>query len=172
MHTKIKILLLTFVWVASLPLHAQWPFRQVQIDRSQRESLVAFTTTYSCNIATRQIDIRVEKQTYLPAYARENNPNEWDSAPRYTSPQPLNLEDVACLISDAKLSTQHALKGEVELQVLIDARGRYLSHRIISMEYSPVVAAAEKQIDQVRFRPASQGGQVVACWVDLRFVFL
>lgn len=171
MYTKIKMPLIAFMLIVSLPLCAQRPFRQVQIEMDPSESVASFTTTYVRHTASRPTEIRVEKQTYQPTYATGNESDGWASSATCRSPYPTNLEEVACLISDAALASRRSLNGEVELQVLIDSQGKYLSHRLISMEYTPLMAATEKQIDQIRFRPAQQQGQAIACWVDLRFVF-
>lgn len=171
MNTKIKILSLTFALLLSLPLCAQRDIRQVQINMNQPESLAVFTTTYSRNARTGQPDIQVEQEVYLSSYAVSDESDSWQKETTCQAPFPLNLEDVACLISDIALEAGHNLKGEAEIQVLIDASGKYQSHRIMSVEYSPVVAAAEKQIEQIRFVPAQRNQTAESCWVDMRFIF-
>ena len=171
MHTKIKIPLFAFALILILPVWAQRHFQQTQINMGQPESVAAFTTIYQRDKYTGQPIIRVKQAIYLPAYTSSDKSAGWHSATTCHAAQPLNLENVACLISDASLAAHRIPSGEAEIQVLVDAKGKYLSHRIMSVEYDALVAATEKQIDQIRFLPAQQQGRAVACWIDLRFVF-
>ncbi len=171
MHTKIKIPLFAFALILIVPVWAQRHFQQTQINMGQPESVAAFTTLYQRNPATGQPEIRIEQTHYLPAYTSGEESSGWYQVATCQAAQPLNLENVACLISDASLAAHRIPSGEAEIQVLVDAKGKYLSHRIMSVEYDALVAATEKQIDQIRFLPAQQEGRAVACWIDLRFVF-
>ncbi len=171
MTTKIKILLVaTFLFPAAY-LCAQLSGPHSQINMNGPESLATFRTVYVYGPAGRFPAIQVEKEFYGSAFAASGTLGAGAAEATCTAPLPLNLEDIACLITDSFTGKNKELTGQAEIQVLLDEQGKYLSHRIMSMEYTPIVAAVEREIDQVVFAPAQVNHKATTCWVNLQFEF-
>lgn len=171
MTTKIKILLIaTFLFPAAY-LCAQLSSPHSQINMNEPESLATFRTIYVYGPDGRFPAIQVEKEFYGSAFAASGILDTGSTETICTAPLPLNLEDIACLITDSFTGKNKEMTGQAEIQVLLDERGKYLSHRIMSMEYTPIVAAVEREINQVVFAPAQVNRKATTCWVNLQFEF-
>ena len=85
-------------------------------------------------------------------------------------PVPVNLKEIA-----RKIPYPSHLRGDggpIMLRILIDKKGLYVKHIPIGNNYHPeLLAAVETQIDQLKFVPAIQSGQLISCWVTVPFRF-
>lgn len=171
MKTKIKIPLVALFLIPVAYLCAQDSYNYPALNLNQPESLVTYRTTYSYGEAGGAPMIQVEKQLHTSAYSASQSGHTGIVVQNCEAPIALNLEDVACLVSDAAREQSRQLSGDAEIQILLDKQGKYLSHRIMSMEYTPLVAAVERQIDQIQFTPARVNQSTSECWVNVKFRF-
>ena len=85
-------------------------------------------------------------------------------------PQVLNQSEVRrrVVYSYSCGQRRRGIEGEIVARVLVDERGKYVRHRIISRSSSELAHRCNRQLPYLRFRPAFHNGKPQPAWVDVR----
>ena len=79
-------------------------------------------------------------------------------------PKPLNIDEISDAIHKEKIPSEY-LEGTVVARILVDEYGRYVRHKILRAPNEILVTAVEKNLRLLKFSPAIQAGEPIACWV-------
>ncbi len=86
-------------------------------------------------------------------------------------PKPVNMADVQKLIGYPQIARDAGIEGNVVVRVLVDKRGNYDKHKIITQVHPILTKAVEEHINKLQFTPAIQGGKPIKFWVNIPFNF-
>ncbi|MEM7656195.1 MAG: TonB family protein [Bacteroidota bacterium] len=86
-------------------------------------------------------------------------------------PQVVNLEEVKRQIGYPDLARDAAIEGTVVARILVGVKGEYREHRIINSPHPMLSKSVERQLNQLAFAPAVQGGKPTPFWVNIPFQF-
>lgn len=97
----------------------------------------------------------------------ENQIENWDdssgeSAFRYTAPEEaINYREIARAIGTPKSIYGFQVKGEVEIEIIVNTKGQYLAHKVHHSTHTLLTAAVEKEIRNLRFEPVFHRGKPI-----------
>lgn len=86
-------------------------------------------------------------------------------------PKPLNMEAVSQKIGYPEAAQNAGIEGQVIARILVDPQGNYVKHRIVRQPDSILGNAVDQYVSELRFTPASSGGQAIMFWVNIPFSF-
>ncbi|TAE56001.1 MAG: energy transducer TonB [Bacteroidetes bacterium] len=86
-------------------------------------------------------------------------------------PKPVNLDDIKKLVGYPQIARDAGIQGTVVVRVLVDKKGNYGKHRIISQAHPVLAKAVEEHLAKLKFTPAIQGGKPIQFWVNIPFNF-
>jgi protein TonB len=86
-------------------------------------------------------------------------------------PQPVNLDRIKNQIEYPQIAREGGIHGTVVLEVTINERGKYESHRVVRSPHKLLTKECEKHIASLRFQPGKQGGKPVRFKVQVPFRF-
>ena len=86
-------------------------------------------------------------------------------------PKPVNMAEIQKAIGYPQVARDAGIEGAVVIRVLVNEKGRYLRHKIINSVHPVLDKAVEKQLPNLRFTPAIQGGKPIKFWVNIPFNF-
>ncbi|MDX2283861.1 MAG: TonB family protein [Bacteroidia bacterium] len=86
-------------------------------------------------------------------------------------PVPINVDEIRKLIGYPQIAKDAGIEGNVVVRVLVDKRGAYVRHKVISQAHPVLSSAVEAQIGKLKFSPAIQGGKPIQFWVNIPFSF-
>ena len=86
-------------------------------------------------------------------------------------PKPVNMADVQKAIGYPQVARDAGIEGAVVVRVLVNEKGNFLRHKIINSVHPVLDKAVEKQLPNLRFTPAIQGGKPIKFWVNIPFNF-
>ncbi|MEL7340987.1 MAG: energy transducer TonB, partial [Bacteroidota bacterium] len=70
-----------------------------------------------------------------------------------------------------QIARDAGIEGNVVVRVLVDKRGNYDKHKIITQVHPILTKAVEEHIAKLQFTPAIQGGKPIKFWVNIPFNF-
>ncbi|MEL6592497.1 MAG: energy transducer TonB, partial [Bacteroidota bacterium] len=70
-----------------------------------------------------------------------------------------------------QIARDAGIEGNVVVRVLVDKRGNYDKHKIITQVHPILTKAVEEHISKLQFTPAIQGGKPIKFWVNIPFNF-
>ncbi|MEZ4825709.1 MAG: energy transducer TonB [Bacteroidia bacterium] len=88
-----------------------------------------------------------------------------------TLPKPKNLAQVKSLIHYPETARDHGIQGELPVRVLIDKKGRLISHEYLSENARFFREAIDPHIHKLRFESATFQGKPMNAWVTIWFEF-
>jgi hypothetical protein len=106
----------------------------------------------------------------------DNAPDINDFVFAEIEPKAINYDEVLALIGDPLQPFPNRGKTKnmgvhVVIRVLVDSRGNYVKHRVISQGHPLVANSVEQHVGKLIFTPAIQGGSPISFWVNLPFTF-
>ncbi|MDX2246397.1 MAG: energy transducer TonB [Bacteroidia bacterium] len=88
-----------------------------------------------------------------------------------TIPKPKNLAQVKSLIQYPESARDNGIQGELPVRVLIDKKGRIVSHEYMTENARFFREAVDPHIYKLRFESATYQGQAMNAWVTIWFEF-
>lgn len=85
--------------------------------------------------------------------------------------KPINLKAVTDAMSYPEGLAIQGEEGTVVFRVLVNKDGNYKQHTVVNSANPEFVAAAEKQLNRLEFKPAYQGNEPVTSWVFIPVKF-
>jgi protein TonB len=113
----------------------------------------------------------VDAEGDIPEVIVEQEPDANDFIFAEEEPQPVNMAEVQKLIGYPQIARDAGIQGTVVMRVLVDKRGAYKKHRVVSQAHPILAQAVESQIGKLKFTPAIQGGKPIEFWVNIPFAF-
>ena len=86
-------------------------------------------------------------------------------------PQPLNLYAVANLIGYPAQAYNLGLEGILPVRVLINDKGKVISHEYVTKEAKYFKEAIDPHIKKLRFKSAKYGDRAMKSWITIHFEF-
>lgn len=88
-----------------------------------------------------------------------------------TTPKPKNLAQVKSLIHYPESARNNGIQGELPVRVLIDKKGRIVSHEYMTENARFFREAVDPHIYKLRFESATFHGKPMNAWVTIWFEF-
>lgn len=86
-------------------------------------------------------------------------------------PKPVNMNEIKQAIGYPQVARDAGIEGNVVVRVLVDKDGSYRRHKVLNGVHPVLEKAVEKQLPNLRFTPAIQGGKPIQFWVNIPFAF-
>jgi len=86
-------------------------------------------------------------------------------------PQPVNMGDIKKAVGYPQVARDAGIQGNVVVRVLVDPKGNYKRHVVLNGVHPVLEKAVEKELPNLRFTPAIQGGKPIQFWVNIPFSF-
>ncbi|MEL6673290.1 MAG: tetratricopeptide repeat protein [Bacteroidota bacterium] len=86
-------------------------------------------------------------------------------------PNPTNLEAVRSTMAYPTEAIEAGAEGTVVARVLVNTKGEYIKHRMVTQIHPALVAAVEEKIENLSFSPAMIKDSAVMFWVNVPFAF-
>ncbi|MEM7659969.1 MAG: energy transducer TonB [Bacteroidota bacterium] len=102
----------------------------------------------------------------------EAQPTPFDFYAQVQEPQPLNYRQICRQIEYPQLAVNAAIEGSVQVRILVDERGAYQDHMLMSSPDPMLSDAVLLYLKSIQFEPALEQDQPVEAWVSLRFSFV
>lgn len=85
--------------------------------------------------------------------------------------KPTNLKTITDKIQYPANLASEGKEGTVLLRVLVDEKGKYKKHLVVSSSSPEFTASAEKNLDNLAFTPAQNNGRAVTSWLYIPVKF-
>ena len=100
-----------------------------------------------------------------------STPTPFDFYAEVQDPQPLNYRQICRQIEYPQFAANAQIEGSVQVRVLVDERGAYQDHMLMSSPDPMLSDAVMMYLRSIQFEPAVAENQPVEAWVSLRFSF-
>jgi hypothetical protein len=80
-------------------------------------------------------------------------------------PVPLNLDSIKCLLG----KHPDEIEGKVVFRILLNENGKYIRHLVLKTPHPLMTAYYEPIVPLIRWTPAQNEGNNIACWVCIPF---
>ncbi len=97
----------------------------------------------------------------------KKEPDPFLFVPVDEDPKPLNQAKIAY----PEEARQAGIEGTVILRVLIDKKGNYVKHIVMSSPHPLLTKAVETHIQKYKFTPAIKDGKPICYWLTMPFKF-
>lgn len=118
----------------------------------QANGVKVITTTYVFDIQT-QVEAKTEEKFVFAE----------------TLPEPLNLDELKRLYRNPEVSKDFKNNGFVVVRVQVDPNGNYEDHKVLQSNDEAFQAYLLKEIQGLKFKPATAKGKPLSFWVNLSF---
>lgn len=88
-----------------------------------------------------------------------------------TKPEAINLARVKALIHYPDIARDKGIEGELPVRVLINTKGRIVSHQYISDNAVYFKEAVDPHLRKIKFKSATYHGKPMNAWVTIWFDF-
>ncbi len=102
---------------------------------------------------------------------KRKHPDPFKFIPVEKEPEPVNIDDIKQKIGYPGPATKAGIEGIVVMRVLVNKRGKYVKHIVLSSPHPILTEAVEKQLHKLKFTPAIQSGKRVKVWTNIPFRF-
>ncbi|MEM6348299.1 MAG: M56 family metallopeptidase [Bacteroidota bacterium] len=113
---------------------------------------------------------RSESQEVI-AETNTESPQSKDLIQVDKEPEPINLREIRRAIGYPKIARDANIQGLVVARILIDEKGQYVEHEIISSAHEILGNAVEAQLSKLEMIPAIKDDKPVQFWINVPFNF-
>ncbi|MBX3102572.1 MAG: energy transducer TonB [Bacteroidetes bacterium] len=105
----------------------------------------------------------------VPVPVKEPDPNAFVAVER--QPVAVNMDDIKKRIKYPEVAREMGLEGKVMLRIMIDEEGNPKKHLVLRSPHPSFTDAAVKEIYNLKFTPAIQGGKPIVFWATVPIDF-
>lgn len=87
-------------------------------------------------------------------------------------PEAINMESIKKAIGYPPQARYSNLEGTVIIRLLVNEKGKYMSHEVIESPSLTLKVAVENHIRRLKFKPAIKDGKPIPFWINIPFNFV
>lgn len=108
---------------------------------------------------------------FTKAQQPESNPGIHEYIHVDEEPKVMNLTEVRRMVGYPLEAHRRGIHGKMYCRVLVDAKGKYVKHRITKKIHPILTKAVEFHIQKLRFEPALKSNKRIPYWANIAFDF-
>ncbi|MEM8898475.1 MAG: energy transducer TonB [Bacteroidota bacterium] len=86
-------------------------------------------------------------------------------------PEAINMKSIQKAIGYPPQARYANIEGSVIIRLLINEKGKYMSHKVLESSSVILLSAVEEHIKRLKFKPAIKDGKPIPFWINIPFNF-